>query len=52
MEFVTLLVCVAGLCVPLFYAVATLLGMRQRFFYPLLRVRTRDGRLSMVKVEN
>ncbi|MEW6545248.1 MAG: hypothetical protein AB1411_16790 [Nitrospirota bacterium] len=51
MEFVTLLVLLAGLFAPLLYAVATLLGMKRKSFYPLLRIRKRDGRLSMVKVE-
>jgi hypothetical protein len=52
MEFITLIVLVATLLIPLCYAVTTLLGMKRKSVYPLLRVKRRDGTLSLVKVES
>ena len=51
MEFITLILLVASLFVPLLYACVTLLGMKRKFFYPLLRFKKRDGTLLLAKME-
>jgi hypothetical protein len=43
---------VAALLILLCYAVSTLLGMKRKSVYPLLRVKRRDGTSLMMKVEN
>ncbi len=41
----------ALLLTPLFYGLATLSRMREKWLYPLLRQRKRDGRCSSVMAE-
>lgn len=46
------LVVVALLLVPFLYGLATLSGMREKWIYPLLRWRKRDGQTSSVVLED
>jgi hypothetical protein len=52
MDLTILIVPVAALLILLCYAVSTLLGMKRKSVYPLLRVKRRDGTSLMMKVEN
>lgn len=52
MDLAILIVLVAALLILLCYAVTTLLGMKRKSVYPLLRFKRRDGTLLTVKIEN
>lgn len=51
MEVIVAFVVGAGLLAPLVYGLATLDGMRPRRLYPLLRLKERNGQMSVVKSE-
>ena len=47
-NWITLIALGALLLAPVLYGLATLSGMREKWLYPLLRLRSRDGRVATV----